>query len=136
MLSNLTRDRLLDRHHDANHEQQAAADAFAGDNGDDDGKRIQIARAGRASLRARRVKLADKICDLEDIVARLPADWSVERRRQYFDWARSVVDEVRGMNRAVERRFDPLYRQRPWRRLQQRSEQIAKIRPLVRTVIN
>lgn len=76
-------------------------------------KRIQVARAGRASQRARLVKLADKICNLQDILASPPEGWSVERKRQYFDWAKSVVDEVRGTNAALARRFDRLYRQRP-----------------------
>jgi guanosine-3',5'-bis(diphosphate) 3'-pyrophosphohydrolase len=76
-------------------------------------KRIQVARAARSSRRAQRVKLADKICNLEDILARPPADWSIERQRQYFDWAKSVVDQVRGANRALEGRFDRLYRRRP-----------------------
>jgi guanosine-3',5'-bis(diphosphate) 3'-pyrophosphohydrolase len=76
-------------------------------------KRIQVARAGRASKRAKLVKLADKICNLQDILATPPADWSLERKRQYFDWAKSVVDEVRGVNEALTRRFDRLYQQRP-----------------------
>jgi guanosine-3',5'-bis(diphosphate) 3'-pyrophosphohydrolase len=76
-------------------------------------KKIQVARAGRSSLRAKRVKLADKICNLQDILANPPAEWSTEHKQQYFDWARSVVDQVRGANPALERRFDRLYRQRP-----------------------
>lgn len=76
-------------------------------------KQLQIARAGRASKRARLVKLADKISNLEDILASPPAEWSGDRKRQYFDWAKRVVDEVRGTNERLERRFDRLYRQRP-----------------------
>jgi guanosine-3',5'-bis(diphosphate) 3'-pyrophosphohydrolase len=76
-------------------------------------KRIQVARAGRASKRAKLVKLADKICNLQDILASAPAEWSVERKRQYFDWAKTVIDEVRSANAALAKRFDRLYRQRP-----------------------
>jgi guanosine-3',5'-bis(diphosphate) 3'-pyrophosphohydrolase len=76
-------------------------------------KRIQVARAGQSSKRAKLVKLADKISNLEDILASPPADWSVQRKQQYFDWAKRVVDEVRGTNGRLERRFDRLYRQRP-----------------------
>ena len=76
-------------------------------------KRLQIAKAGRASERARHVKLADKICNLRDILARPPARWSLSRQQKYFDWAREVVDQVRGVNPRLERMFDRLYRQRP-----------------------
>jgi guanosine-3',5'-bis(diphosphate) 3'-pyrophosphohydrolase len=59
------------------------------------------------------VKLADKIANLRDILASPPADWSLERQREYFDWAKSVIDGVRGTNAQLERRFDSLYRKRP-----------------------
>jgi GTP diphosphokinase / guanosine-3',5'-bis(diphosphate) 3'-diphosphatase len=76
-------------------------------------KVLQVARAGRASTRAKQIKLADKICNLRDILASPPKDWSIERKRQYFDWAKRVIDQVRGTNPKLERRFDQLYRKRP-----------------------
>lgn len=76
-------------------------------------KRLQVERAGRASKRAKLVKLADKISNLEDILASPSADWTVERRAQYFDLAKDVVDRIRGTNRGLERRFDALYRRKP-----------------------
>jgi guanosine-3',5'-bis(diphosphate) 3'-pyrophosphohydrolase len=76
-------------------------------------KRLQIAKAGKASQAAKQVKLADKICNLRDILASPPAGWSLARRQKYFDWAKAVVDEVRGVNPRLERMFDRLYRQRP-----------------------
>ena len=76
-------------------------------------KKLQVARAGRASKRARLVKLADKICNLRDIKAHPPRDWTLDRRREYFDWALSVVDEIRGTNARLERRFDDVYRLKP-----------------------
>lgn len=76
-------------------------------------KRLQVSRAARASEGARLVKLADKIANLRDIVASPPRDWSLERKRQYFDWAKEVVDRIRGTNARLERRFDQLYRKRP-----------------------
>ena len=76
-------------------------------------KRLQVAKAGLASERARQVKLADKICNLRDILARPPAGWSLARQQKYFDWAKEVVDQVRGVNPGLERMFDRLYRQRP-----------------------
>jgi guanosine-3',5'-bis(diphosphate) 3'-pyrophosphohydrolase len=76
-------------------------------------KRLQVARARQASDRAKQVKLADKISNLRDMLASPPAGWSLERRQEYFDWAKSVVDRLRGVNPRLERVFDRLYRQRP-----------------------
>ena len=77
-------------------------------------KRLQVSKAAHASNGAKLVKLGDKICNLRDIIASPPADWSPERKREYFDWAKQVVAQVRGTNARLERRFDQLYRQRPW----------------------
>jgi guanosine-3',5'-bis(diphosphate) 3'-pyrophosphohydrolase len=76
-------------------------------------KRLQVAKAGRASERARQVKLADKICNLRDILASPPAGWSLARQQKYFDWAKEVVDQARGVNPRLERMFDQLYRKKP-----------------------
>ena len=76
-------------------------------------KRLQVARAARSTRGAKLVKLADKIANLRDLIANPPADWSLERRREYFDWAKSVIDQLRGTNAKLERRFDRVYRQRP-----------------------
>jgi guanosine-3',5'-bis(diphosphate) 3'-pyrophosphohydrolase len=46
---------------------------------------------------------------LRDIVASLPATWTVERKREYFDWAREVVDGLRGPNPTLEGVFDRTY---------------------------
>lgn len=69
-------------------------------------KKRQIEHAATASKAAQQVKLADKICNLRDILASPPADWSEERKREYFEWAKQVVDGLRGVNRELERAFD------------------------------
>ena len=79
----------------------------------DSRKRLQVAKAGRASERARQGKLADKICNLRDILATPPAGWSLARQQKYFDWAKEVVDQARGVNPKLGRMFGRLYRQRP-----------------------
>jgi len=76
-------------------------------------KKLQITKAPRASKGAKLVKLADKIANVRDMLARPPAGWSLERRRDYFDWARSVVDRLRGTNSRLERKFDQIFDQRP-----------------------
>ena len=69
-------------------------------------KLLQIEHAAHASPRAKLVKLADKTCNLRDIATTPPADWSDERRWEYFDWAKKVVAGVRGTNAALEAAFD------------------------------
>lgn len=69
-------------------------------------KVLQRAKAHRASAAARQIKIADTLCNLRDILGCPPADWSTARRAEYFGWAKAVVDEVRGVNPGLERRFD------------------------------
>ncbi len=76
-------------------------------------KRLQIEHAAHISRRAKLVKLADKICNLRDISASPPAGWSVDRKREYFDWAKSVVDELRGVHPGLEHLFGKAYDGRP-----------------------
>jgi len=76
-------------------------------------KRLQISKASHSSNEAKLVKLADKIANLRDLLSDPPAGWSIDRQRKYFDWAKDVVDSLRGVSEALERRFDSLYRQRP-----------------------
>jgi guanosine-3',5'-bis(diphosphate) 3'-pyrophosphohydrolase len=71
-----------------------------------DRKRLQIEHAAGASPQAKAVKLADKICNLRDIIASPPADWSLERKREYFDWAKQVVDAMRGAHPRLDQLFD------------------------------
>ena len=78
-----------------------------------DRKRLQIEHAPKLSVEAKLVKLADKTCNLRDIVVRPPAKWDLTRRREYFDWAKRVVDGLRGVHPGLERAFDREYRQRP-----------------------
>jgi guanosine-3',5'-bis(diphosphate) 3'-pyrophosphohydrolase len=76
-------------------------------------KKLQISRASRSSRGAKLIKLADKIANLRDIISSPPTNWSIERKREYFDWAKLVIDQIRGTNAWLERRFDQLYRERP-----------------------
>jgi guanosine-3',5'-bis(diphosphate) 3'-pyrophosphohydrolase len=76
-------------------------------------KRLQETKAGHATKQARLVKLADKICNVRDMAAHPPAGWSLERRREYFDWAKRVVDRLRGTHPGLERRFDEVCALKP-----------------------
>ena len=74
-----------------------------------DRKELQVQHAPHISTRAKLVKLADKICNLRDILASPPADWPVERKREYFDWAFRVVAGMRGVHPDLEAVFDDLF---------------------------
>jgi len=76
-------------------------------------KRLQIVHAGSASRAARLVKLADKICNLRDVSQSPPVGWNLARRQGYFDWAREVVEQIRGTHESLEASFDAAYARRP-----------------------
>jgi guanosine-3',5'-bis(diphosphate) 3'-pyrophosphohydrolase len=76
-------------------------------------KRLQIEHAPHISREAKLVKLADKLCNLRDVAERPPAKWDLARRREYFDWARQVVDGLRGVHPRLEAAFDAAYKKRP-----------------------
>lgn len=75
-------------------------------------KQRQVDHAPHISREAQLVKLADKICNLRDILAAPPAGWSDERKLEYFDWAGRVVDGVRGVDARLEGVFDEVYARR------------------------
>jgi guanosine-3',5'-bis(diphosphate) 3'-pyrophosphohydrolase len=71
-------------------------------------KQLQIERAAACSPPAQLVKLADKICNVRDMIDAPPANWSLRRRRGYIEWARAVVARLRGRHLVLERYFDQL----------------------------
>jgi guanosine-3',5'-bis(diphosphate) 3'-pyrophosphohydrolase len=76
-------------------------------------KRLQVEHAAQLSLKARLVKLADKIANLRDVAVSPPAGWSLERRQEYFDWAKAVVDNVADVPPRLQVLFDAAYERRP-----------------------
>ncbi|HUB78981.1 MAG TPA: HD domain-containing protein [Bryobacteraceae bacterium] len=74
-------------------------------------KRLQIVNAPHKSVRAQLIKLADKISNLRAMLASPPADWSIERRREYFEWAKQVVDALSAPHAGLKMEFDRLYEQ-------------------------
>ena len=54
------------------------------------------------------LSLADKIANITDIINTPPADWSNDRKKDYFDWAKAVVDNLRGAHQGLEKDFDDL----------------------------
>lgn len=54
----------------------------------------QLDKAALLSESAARVKMADKIANLRDIISRPPTKWSTERKLRYFAEAREVVGRL------------------------------------------
>jgi guanosine-3',5'-bis(diphosphate) 3'-pyrophosphohydrolase len=76
-------------------------------------KELQVEHAHLKSPEAALVKLADKTCNLRDVAIAPPVKWSLERRREYFDWAKQVVDGLPRVNAALRHAFDAAYADRP-----------------------
>lgn len=73
-------------------------------------KRLQIEHAPHLTEAAKRIKLADKICNVRDVADSPPKDWDSQRRREYLDWAEKVVDGIRGCNEPLEAFYDEIMR--------------------------
>ena len=72
-------------------------------------KQLQVEHAPHASRAAKLVKLADKICNLRDLLDDPPPDWARARKHEYFDWAVRVVAGLRGAHPTLEALFDAVY---------------------------
>ena len=68
-------------------------------------KELQIAHASHLSPDAVLIKLGDKISNVLDVTHSPPANWTLERRREYLDWAEAVVKNCRKVNAALEQHF-------------------------------
>lgn len=75
-------------------------------------KQLQIEHAASVSPAAQQLKMADKICNLRDILSCPPADWTDQRKQDHFDWAKAVVDRVRGANQSLAQKFDEAFEAR------------------------
>ena len=78
-----------------------------------DRKRLQVEHAAHISHKAKLVKLADKIANIRDVASSPPDRWDLPRRQEYFDWAKRVVDQLRGAHPGLESAFDVAYSHRP-----------------------
>jgi guanosine-3',5'-bis(diphosphate) 3'-pyrophosphohydrolase len=76
-------------------------------------KELQVKHGPHLTRKARLVKLADKICNLRDVAVNPPARWPLKRQIEYFDWAKSVIDGMRGTHARLEALFDEVYSLRP-----------------------
>ena len=75
-------------------------------------KRRQLRFAASLSPRAKMLRLADKTSNMHSLLASPPPHWNLERRQAYFEWAKNIADNCRGINAHLEAEFDRAYQQR------------------------
>lgn len=71
-------------------------------------KQKQIDKAPFLSDAAKKLKIADKICNIHDIVT-YPLSWANERKIAYLEWAKKVVERCKGANAFLDLKFDREY---------------------------
>jgi guanosine-3',5'-bis(diphosphate) 3'-pyrophosphohydrolase len=69
-------------------------------------KELQIEHAPHLSQGAKVIKMADKICNVGDVVKDPGVDWDLNRRIEYVDWAVKVATGLRGANTNLDLLFD------------------------------
>ena len=72
---------------------------------DPERKQRQIESAKRLSPAAKKIRLADKICNIRDIMT-YPLGWSQQRKLAYLEFAGKLAAELRGADTRLERIFD------------------------------
>jgi guanosine-3',5'-bis(diphosphate) 3'-pyrophosphohydrolase len=72
----------------------------------DERKRIEVEHAPKLSPKAKLIKLADKTSNVADLLTNPPPDWTLQRRRDYVDFAEAVAAGCRGLNVALDADFD------------------------------
>jgi guanosine-3',5'-bis(diphosphate) 3'-pyrophosphohydrolase len=68
-------------------------------------KQLQIEHAPMLSADAVLIKLGDKISNVIEITNTPPIKWSLERRKEYLDWAKTVIDNCPKVNTPLEQHF-------------------------------
>lgn len=75
----------------------------------DERKRLQIVHAPTSSREAKLVKLADKLYNLRDLCRGTPRGWTFKRVGDYYEWAKKVVDGLRGTSEPMENELDKIF---------------------------
>ena len=71
---------------------------------------LPIKKAPFLSANAKKLKIADKISNIDDMLT-YPMTWSQRRKRQYLEWSVKVVKECRGINERLDIAFDEIVKE-------------------------
>jgi len=91
-------------------------------------KRLQVIHAPHLDPDAKMIKIADKTSNAWDVGFSPPTGWDVVRRRDYLEWSSRVVDGCRGVNPALEARYDEVLAQAR-QRVEAEAAALAEARP-------
>jgi GTP diphosphokinase / guanosine-3',5'-bis(diphosphate) 3'-diphosphatase len=69
----------------------------------------QIQKASTLSAKAKLIKIADKICNINDLLV-YPIYWTKARKIRYIEWSAQVVEKCKGINPVLDQQFDEIYR--------------------------
>lgn len=72
-----------------------------------------LGRDAQLSRRAKLVLMADRICNMRDVLSSPPVTWTAQHKREYFDRSRAVIERLRGAHPALATIFDETYRLQP-----------------------
>lgn len=75
-------------------------------------RRLQIANAKSKSKEAQLVRLADKLYNVRDLEKAKPINWTDKEVNKFYKFAKTVVDQIRGVNAHLEQKFDEVYARR------------------------
>lgn len=75
-------------------------------------KQAQIDHGKSRSERANTLKMADKIANLRDVIAS-PPNWDLDRKKDYFDHAKKVIEAMPNANRKLLALFMQEYLNKP-----------------------
>ena len=74
-------------------------------------KRLQVVNAPHKSDGAKQIKIADKTCNLKSILVDPPEDWPISRQLEYFQWAQSVYNGLKGVNDQLDAEIESVLAQ-------------------------
>ena len=74
-----------------------------------DRKAVQLRITGQLSAKSKKLRVADKMCNVRDIAKDPPRGWSKRRKLSYLEWARDVVNKAHGENIKLDAAFDKVW---------------------------
>lgn len=77
-------------------------------------KRLQIEDAPNLSKEAKLIRIADKLCNIQDVCGLDAPNWDYDRKYEYLEWAEKVVNQITGTHEVLETAFFDEHR---WGRL-------------------
>lgn len=72
-------------------------------------KNLQVINASKLSAKAKMIRIADKIANINDILS-YPINWTKKRKLKYIDWATEVFIRCKGHNALLDAKFEEICR--------------------------